>query len=200
MKRHELLKMTDQEAIDFILSHPVSGGKTGGAGLINQGQQTASADQQQENTLSADAQGTLSQFEGPVQQSPFYKALLTSGQENTTAAYNNARSNVAEKAKASGFGYANPVATGSGQLDAQEAGAKASLPARTATEVAPLSMEAADESGTLAMGYGHQGAQYYGDAARLKAAKMKQDWGNAQQIYQDSSQTAGSIGDALLGA
>jgi hypothetical protein len=198
--RIRLLEMTDQQVVDFILSHPVSGGKTGGGGLINQGIQTSQQDQQQENTLASDAQGTLQQFEGPVQNSPFYKAMLTSGQENTTAAYNNAKQNLAQKAKMGGFGYSNPVATGGGQLDAQEASTKAALPAQTALEASGPALQAAGQSGSMAMGYGNQGVNYYGDAARLKADKMKQDWQNAQTIYSDASNAAGGLGAALFGA
>ena len=44
----------------------MSGGKTGGGGLVKQGSGTAATDQNQEEELTSGAQGTLSQFEGPV--------------------------------------------------------------------------------------------------------------------------------------
>lgn len=91
------------------------------------------------------AQGTFSQFEGPVEQSPFYKALKTAGTETTADSYRSAKSNVLARAKASGFGGAGqPVTEGAtAGMESEEAKAQAQVPGRALTAAAPLSLEAA---------------------------------------------------------
>lgn len=91
------------------------------------------------------AQGTLSQFEGPVEKSPFYKALKTAGTESTADSYRSAKSNVLARAKASGFGGAGqPVTEGAtAGMESEEAKAQAQVPGRALTAAAPLSLEAA---------------------------------------------------------
>ncbi len=129
------------------------------SGSGNQQRQQATSDFGQQGNLTSTAQGTNSQFEGPVQNSPFYKSLLTTGIQNTSDAYQTAKTNMAQKANASGFGYSSPVATGANnQLDAQETSALAQVPQTAMTQAAPLSLEASNQTGQMGMGYGSQGA------------------------------------------
>lgn len=133
------------------------------------------ADQSQMNNLTNaanrtlnTAQGSLGQFEGPVQQSPFYKALLTSGIESTSNAYDQARANTAQRAQMAGFGYSQPITQGAdNQLAAREAETQASLPREAMLETAPLTMRAAEDTigigrdkAGMGQAYGQQGLQY----------------------------------------
>lgn len=129
---------------------------------------TQNADLAQQKNLTGKAQGTLDQFEGPVQDSPFYKALLTTGIEGTSRAYDTARSNQRARANMSGFGYTQPVAQGGeNQLQAQETSDLAKVPRDAALGTAPLALQAAGQTGSMGMGYGNQA---------LGWGKQAQDW------------------------
>jgi hypothetical protein len=126
----------------------------------NSGQQRkqATTDFGQQGNLTNAAQGTDAQFEGPVQNSPFYKSLLTTGIQNTSNAYQTAQSNMKAKANSAGFGQNQPVAQGAdNQVEAQETSALAQVPNEAEIAAAPLSLEAAGQTGNMGMGYGNQG-------------------------------------------
>jgi len=111
------------------------------------------------------AQSTLSQFEGPVQQSPFYKALLTTGTEATSRAYENAKANTAARARAAGFGYEQPVAQGAqSQMDAQEASALARVPQEATIAATQPALQAASTGAGAGLGWENT-AQGWNDAA-----------------------------------
>lgn len=188
-------QMSEQEFEAFVLAHPVSGGKPGGGGLVNQGASQSAADQQQENSLTGTAQGSLSQFEGPVQNSPFYKALVSQGTEGISAAYNNARSNVADKAKMAGFGYSSPAGQGgNAQLQAQQASSQAELPRNAMTEAAPMALQAAGETAGMGTAYGNQGANYYGSAAGLEGKRIGASQGMYGSLMNIGAQLAKGLG------
>jgi hypothetical protein len=112
----------------------------------------------QQKYLSDKSQGTLNQFEGPVQDSPFYKALTTTGIENTSRAYDRAKSGMRERANMSGFGYNQPVEQGGeNQLASQEASSLAEVPRDAMLSVAPLALGAAGQTGNAALEFGRQG-------------------------------------------
>jgi hypothetical protein len=129
------------------------------SGAGHQQRAQATTDFGQQGNLTGQSQGTLGQFEGPVNQSPFYKSLLTTGIQDTSNAYQNARSSMRQNANAAGFGYAQPAAQGAdNQLQAQEASALASVPQQAMLGAAPLSLQAAGQTGNMGMSAGQQGA------------------------------------------
>lgn len=133
------------------------------SGAAHQQRAQATSDLGKQGKLTDTAQGTFSQFEGPVAQSPFYKALLTTGIQNTSNAYQNARSNMRAKAAAAGFGYAQPVTQGAdNQMDAAEASDLARVPNEAMIAAAPLSMKAGEDTAGMGMGYGQQGSGMLG--------------------------------------
>lgn len=147
--------------------------------LEGQAQGISQQDRQQQAQDYSTAQGTLSQFEGPVQQSPYYKSLLATSTDATSNAYENAKANSAAKAKAAGFGYDSPIGeAASRETTGQEAGALAELPAKTAAAAAPLSLAAAGETASMGTELGKEGTQYFGDAAGLEKQyqQMNQDF------------------------
>lgn len=165
------------------------------------------------------AQGTFSQFEGPVEQSPFYKALKTAGTETTADSYKSAKSNVRARASAAGFGAAGqPVTEGAtAGLESEEAKAQAQVPGRALTAAAPLSLEAARGTqagastragmgtalGSQGEGYFTQGAvpleQQYQDMLAKRRAGM---WKALQKAGGVASEIAlaGPTGGASLAA
>lgn len=169
-------------------------GKKSGQEQLGQQQTTqALANQNQDqSTAMGDvnaAQGTYSQFEGPVQNSPFYKSLLTTGIQDTSRAYDTARSNMAQRANAAGFGYNQPVAQGAqNQLQSQEASALANVPQQAMLGAAPLSLQAAQGSGQLGLGLGNQalgwgnlGRGWNQDVYNMDKQRGGFDWSGAAQ-------------------
>lgn len=137
----------------------------------NPAQGTAQQIQQQQTGAGvaneAAAQNTLGQFEGPVQQSPFYKQLLTTNLQNTANNYGNLRSQARANANQAGFGYGSPNAQGNDTaLQAQEAGALNQVPTTTALAATQPALQAAGASSQLGQaqtGTGLQANQQYGN-------------------------------------
>jgi hypothetical protein len=104
------------------------------------------------------AQGTLSQFEGPVKDSPFYKSLLNTGLESTSAAYDRATSTARSRAKGAGFGYAQPVEQGAeAEIGARGAGALAKVPGEALLQASGPALQAAGTTGNIGTTVGGQG-------------------------------------------
>lgn len=148
------------------------------------------------------AQGTLSQFEGPVQQSPFYKALLTSGLESTSNAYQNVQSRARENAQKAGLGGGNQPAaqTNATAVDSQEAGALARVPGQAMLEATGPALEAAGQTGRMGqqqvgegMGALRTANDIYGQDQQRKQAL----WKTLAGVGMDAATmglTAGSVG------
>jgi len=160
---------------------------------VAEGQTTT--DLTQSNADTGAAQGTFSQFEGPVQNSPFYKALLTSGIENTSRAYDTARSNMRSRANQAGFGYNQPVAQGADdQVSAQEASALADVPNKAMVEAAPLSMKAGEDSAQLGENLGEQAGQWNTSAWNMNKKRA----GLWDQLFQSGQNGAQGAGQAAM--
>ena len=190
----------------FIFYAPRHNGKTGQQKVAEQQTGTSianqNADTQQQQKLTDASQGTLSQFEGPVQNSPFYKALLTNGIENTSRAYDTARSNMRARANQAGFGYNQPVAQGGeNQVNAEETSALAKVPQTAMTEAAPLSLEAADQTGKMGMGYGNQalGWDQTAQGWNNSAYNMQKKRGSLfDTLFQSGMQAGTGLGEAAI--
>jgi hypothetical protein len=176
------------QLIHRLLWHFFWAGTLFHSGAAHQQRAQATTDFGQQGNLTGQAQGTLGQFEGPVQNSPFYKSLLNTGIQSTSNAYQNARSNMRQQANAAGFGYSQPAAQGAdNQLQAQEASAMANVPQQAMLGAAPLSMQAAGQTGQMGMGYGGQGAGLIGSNAS-----------DVMGLYNQGIQQGGKIGAALI--
>lgn len=126
------------------------------------------------------AQGTLSQFEGPVQSSPYYKSLLTNGTEATSSAYNNVAANAKTAANKAGFNYTQPAATGAEtEVQGQEAAALGSLPTKAAEAAAPLSVQAAQDTAGIGASQQATGLGYETGVA----APLENTYQNSQQNF-----------------
>lgn len=106
------------------------------------------------------AQGTYSQFEGPVGQSPYYKSLVASSTDATSNAYENAKASSARRAREAGFGYGTPIGeAASRETEGAEAGALARIPAESYAATAPLALEAARGSADIGKTYGTEATE-----------------------------------------
>lgn len=137
--------------------------------MIKSGQSISAQDRAGQAQDYGTAQGTYGQFEGPVNQSPFYKALLTSGTDAAATQGANAKSAARARGKAAGFGYAQPAENvAEAGIDASTAATEAALPARTAAVAAPLSLEAAKGTESMGTALGQEGESYFKDVVPLE--------------------------------
>lgn len=168
---------------------------TGKSGQQKNAEAQTKVEQGNEAKDTAAAQSTYGQFEGPVEKSPFYKAMLTNGIESTSSAYNNARSNMAAKANQAGFGYSQPIAQGGGnQMAAAEAESLARVPRDAMISAAPLSMQAAGGSASMANAEGGRGEQYNNDAYGMQKGRA----GLWNQLFQAGVSAATGMGTAAI--
>jgi hypothetical protein len=178
------------QLINRLLWHYFWAGTLFHSGAAHQQRAQATSDFGQQKGLTGQAQGTLGQFEGPAQQSPFYKSLLTTGIQSTSDAYQNARSNMRQQANQAGFGYAQPATQGAdNQLQAREASDMAKIPMEAELGTAPLSLQAAGQTGQMGMGYGSQGAGLLGQNAQ-----------DVMGLYRQGIQSGGQVASSLINA
>jgi hypothetical protein len=149
----------------------------------------AKQNQQQQGQDYGTAQGTLSQFEGPVQQSPFYKALLNTGTEATSNAYQNVMANTNARANAAGFGNQQPVTQGAQtQVAAQEAKDLAAQPNKALLEAEQPALAAAGQTASMGTALGNEAVGLSGQQVGL------------EEQYQNQQQQFGSgLFNSLLG-
>lgn len=109
----------------------------------NQLNSVGTSDVATQNKLLADTNATTSQFEGPIDQSPYYKAMLSAGTSATTGAYKGAQAAVRARANAAGYGT-SPVGTGAqDQVSASEAHDLSQLPSQSLIAATQPALESA---------------------------------------------------------
>lgn len=178
----------EQNSEWFDHDGPVAECKPGKSSNQQNAEAQTTADQQKQGQLTDAAQGTLSQYEGPVQNSPFYNALLTTGTEATSDAYNNAASNVRARANQAGFGYNQPVENGAeAGVRTAQAKTQAQLPGQAMMQAGQMGLQAANQTGQMGMGYGNQGLGYANLAGQMDA-RRKSFW---DTLAQTGGQAAG---------
>jgi hypothetical protein len=130
-----------------------------------------------DNAISGGEQDMNSVLSNPTG-TPYGKALMTSGTDSTNQAYNSAVSGSRARANAAGFGYSQPVATGStDQIEGQRAASLARLPGQVAQQAIQPGMQAAmAKMGTA--GY-YNPTSYFNTGASLQNSRMSQPsgWG-----------------------
>jgi hypothetical protein len=187
-------RLTEPQFLDFLRAHPVSGGTPGKSSNEKTAETNSATTFNQNQNLTNKAQGTLSQFEGPVQDSPFYKALKTTGIESTSNAYGNARSNLRQNANLSGFGYSQPATQGGeAELGAREASSLAAIPREAMVEATGPALEAARETGSLAGTQGQMSTGFSGQAADLEKQRQQNSlWNKMWSLPQAAAQGVGA--------
>lgn len=159
-------------------------GRVGEVSATDQARSIASQDK---------AQGTLNQFEGPVQDSPFYKALKTAGTESTANAYANAKSNTMARAKAAGFGYEQPVAAGAGdEVGAREAADQARVPGEALLKASGPALSAAGTTAGIGATQSGAGLGYSGQQVDLEKQYQEQLAAQQQAMWSALAQAGGA--------
>lgn len=146
--------------------------------------QTANQDIASRTKSQGEADSSLSQFEGPVDQTPFYRSMVTAGTDATQHSFDSERANTRMQAHGAGFGYEQPVAQGAdAQVNDSEAKAQAQVPQQALQAAAPLTMQAAG------MREGEVNA-YNPNGAINTAGTLEQDRLNRQnQMWQQIAKT-----------
>lgn len=163
-----------------------------------QAQQTSQQLNERGNANQDTAQGTLSQFEGPVQDSPFYKSLLTSGTEATSDAYDNATANMRAKANQSGFNYTQPAEQGAeAEIGGREAKAIGDLPSEAAQQASQAALTAAGDTAQIGANQQQVGEGYTTGAV----VPLENQYQNAQNsFWKTLSSIPGTVTTAAAGA
>lgn len=140
----------------------------------------ADQNRQQQTADYGKAQSSLNQFEGPVEQSGMYKALLKSGTEGTSNAYQNVMANTRARANAAGFGEQQPVTQGAEtQVGVQEAKDLAAQPGKAYLETVPTELAAAGQTAGMGTELGREAEGYSGQQVDLEKQyqQQSQQWG-----------------------
>lgn len=146
------------------------------------------------------AQGTLDQFEGPVNKSPFYKALLTAGTDSTANAYQSAKTNVRARSKAAGFGEDSGAGQGAeAGIDSQEAKAQAAVPGEALMQATGPALSAAGQTAGMGNALGGQGVAYSGQAVDLEKQYQQAQMARQQAMWGALSSVAGAGATAYAG-
>jgi hypothetical protein len=134
---------------------------------INQQQQ----DQATQNAAYGNVNSTDSNFSGPTQNTPYYKAMVASTSDATSNAYQNAQANAAQSAQQAGFGQSSPIGqAASREVTGAEATQQAQIPAQAMEQTAPLQLQAAGQQLSEGTAAGQQGEGYENIAANQNTA------------------------------
>jgi hypothetical protein len=156
----------------------------------NEGYQQSTADQAQTNNLTNQVNQNNSQFNGPVQNTPYYKALLQQGTTSTNQAYDSASRNLKTSMEGAGVGGSSGAAAGNNAaMASQRASTLSQVQPSATTNATNMQMNANQQSLQEAGMYSGAGLGYFGGA--------NQDEQNALQ--RQSSMYAGLL-QAGMGA
>lgn len=125
----------------------------------------STADQGTTNTLANQVTANNSQYNGPLNQTPFYQAMLKQGTQSTNAAYDNAGRNLKMSMESAGVGGSSGAAQGNNAaMGAQRASALSQVPTQATLSTAGMQQQANSQQAMLAAMYSGAGLGYYGGA------------------------------------
>lgn len=148
-------------------------------------QQIQQQDQAAQTKALGTAQDTLDQFEGPIQDSPYYKALVNTGTQATSNAYEGAKANTRARANAAGFGNpASGVTQGAeAGIENQEAKALSAVPNQAMEAAVAPALQASGQTAQMGEAQGNQGLGYFGDATNLEEEYQKRNTGFQNRLW-----------------
>lgn len=188
---------------DFSLNTKYEKHKPKRSGVEGTAQSQSLGQQQAGEANIGRAQDTLSQFEGPITSSPYYKSLVATGTDATSNAYENAKAATAARARQAGFGYETPIGeAASRETEGAEAGALARVPTQAIEATAPLELEAAKATGELGTSELESGNRLFaGGVVPLEEEymKRKQDFTNRLWNMGSAAITGGLQGAGVAG-
>lgn len=141
----------------------------------NTGYQQSTADQAKTDTLTNQVNQNNSQFNGPVQSSPYYKSLLKAGTDSTNQAYDNASRNLKTSMEGAGVGGSSGAAAGNtAAMGAQRATALGAVQPAAVQGATSMEMNANQQALQEAGMYSGAGLGYFGGANQDEQSRLAQ--------------------------
>lgn len=160
-----------------------------------QGYQQSTADQGKTDTLTNQVNQNNSQFNGPVQNSPYYKSLLQQGTTSTNQAYDSASRNLKQSMEGAGIGGSSGAVQGNNAaLGAQRASALGTVGTSATQGATGMQMQANQQSLQEAGMYSGAGLGYYSGANQDEQNQLQQQG----SMFNGLLQAGTGIGEAAL--
>jgi hypothetical protein len=141
----------------------------------NMGYSQSTADQAKTDSLTNQVNQNNSQFNGPVESTPYYKSLLQSGTTSTNQAYDNASRNMKQSMEGAGVSGASRVAAGNnGAIGASRAAALGTVGTSAVQGATQMQQQANAQSLQEAGMYSGAGLGYYSGANQAELAQLQQ--------------------------
>lgn len=150
----------------------------------------------QNDSDKADAQtgqvnSNLSQFDGPVQSTPFYKSMLQQGTSSTNQAYDNAKRNMRTSMEGAGIGGSSGAVQGNdAAMEGQRSSALGQVGTNATQAATGLQMQANQQRLGEAGMYSGAGLGYFGDANQAEIERLKSQSGLGQMAMQAAMMAA----------
>lgn len=161
----------------------------------NTGYQQSDQDVQKTNQLTGNVNQNLSQFNGPVQNTPYYKSMLQQGTTSTNLAYDNANRNLKMSMQSAGIPGSSGVAQGNtGAMGAQRAQALGQVGTGATQAATNMQMQGNAQQLQEAGMYSGAGLGYYSGANQAELARMQ----SQGSMWNGLLQAGTGIGEAAL--
>jgi len=160
-----------------------------------QGYQQSGADQQKTDQQTGIVNANLDQYNGPVQNTPYYKSLLQAGTTSTNQAYDNATRNLKASMEGAGVSGASGAAAGTvAGAGAQRAGALGKVGTDATQAASEMQMRANAQRLQEAGMYSGAGLGYFSVASQAEKNRL-----NSQgSLFNSLLQAGAGLGEAYM--
>ena len=159
------------------------------------GYDQATQDQNKANTLADQVTQNNSQFNGPVQQTPYYKSLLQSGTQSTNQAYDNSARNLKQSMEGAGVGGSSGAAAGNNAaVGAQRASALGTVGTQAVQGATQMQQQANAQQLQQAGMYSGAGLGYYSGGNQAELQRLQQQG----SLWNGLLQAGTGIGEAAI--
>lgn len=139
----------------------------------NTGYNQSSTDVAKTGALTDQVNQNNSQFNGPVQQTPYYKSLLKTGTDSTNQAYDNATRNLKTSMEGAGVGGSSGAVQGNNAaMGAQRAGSLGTVASSAVQGATQMQQNANAQQLQEAGMYSGAGLGYFGGANQDEQARL----------------------------
>lgn len=160
-----------------------------------QGYGQSTIDQGKTNTLADQVNQNNSQFNGPVQNTPYYKSLLQAGTQSTNTAYDNASRNMKTSMEGAGVGGSSGAVQGNNAaLGAQRAGSLGQVQQGAIQGATNTQLQANQQSLQEAGMYSGAGLGYYSGANQDEQNQLAQQ----SSMWNGLLQAGTGLGEAAI--
>lgn len=155
------------------------------------GYQASQQDRDKTDALTGQVNSNLSQFDGPVQSTPFYKSMLSQGTTSTNQAYDNSKRNMRMSMEGAGVGGASGAVQGNdAAMEGQRSSALGQVGNNATLASTNMQMAANQQKLGEAGMYSGAGLGYFGDANQAELERLKNQSGMGQAAMQAAMMAA----------